>query len=175
MNIGNLKSNDEGTMVGRITTMAFSAVIALREVNSTNDRAPAFDIMALSADNRNWVKVGALWEYNSNETGEVFLSGRIDDPSLSSPLDIAGFSQDDGSYNIAWRRPQAKRSMPKAQSDESGLPPMPPAGDDSSNSTGNGPVNDGGDGLGESTAPQPKGKTPAKGKAGAKQKELEDA
>ena len=171
MNIGNLKSNDDGVIIGRITTMAFSAVVALREVNSSNERAPSHDIMGLSADQRNWVKVGAVWQYASNETGEEFLSGRIDDPSLEKPLDLAMFRQEDGSYNVAWRRPQAKRSVPKAQTDESGLPPMPPAGDSSSADTGTGPVNDGGDGLGESTAPAPKAKTPAKGK----QKETADA
>ena len=169
MNIGNLKSNDDGVIIGRITTMAFGAVVALREVNSSNERAPSHDIMGLSADGRNWVKVGAVWQYASNETGEEFLSGRIDDPSLEKPLDLAMFRQDDGSYNVAWRRPQTKRSVPKAQTDESGLPPMPPAGDSSPADTGNGPVNDGGDGLGASTAPQ------SKGKAKGKQKETADA
>ena len=54
--------------------------------------------MALSADRRSWVKVGALWEYSSNDTGEVFLSGRIDDPSLDKLIDVAMFRQEDGSY-----------------------------------------------------------------------------
>ena len=118
MNIGNLKTNEEGIFVGRITTLAFTATVALREFTSNNDKAPAYDVMALSADRRSWVKVGALWQYASNETGEVFLSGRIDDPSLDKPLDIALFNQDDGSYNVAWRRPKAKRSLPTATNDE---------------------------------------------------------
>ena len=98
MNIGTLKANGDGVHIGRIVTMAFAATIALREFVSTNERAPAFDVIALSADRRSWVKVGALWEYTSNETGEVFLSGRIDDPSLDKPIDVALFRQNDDSY-----------------------------------------------------------------------------
>lgn len=165
MNIGNLKSNDEGIHIGRIVTLTFAATVALREVVSINDRAPAFDVMALSADRRSWVKVGALWQYSSNETGEVFLSGRIDDPSLEKPIDIACFQQDDGSYNVAWRRPQRKRTLPTAAAGDDSLPPMPPVGsDDTPPVGGNDPA---GDGLGESTAPAPK--------KGARAKENVDA
>jgi uncharacterized protein (DUF736 family) len=146
MNIGNLKTNEEGIFVGRITTLAFTATVALREFTSNNDKAPAYDVMALSADRRSWVKVGALWEYASNETGEMFLSGRIDDPSLDKPLDVALFNQDDGSYNVAWRRPKAKRSLPTATNDESALPSLP--GFDEEGEQEQRPA---GDGLGEST------------------------
>lgn len=92
------------------------------------------------------MKVGALWQYASNETGEVFLSGRIDDPSLDKPLDVALFNQDDGSYNVAWRRPKAKRSLPAATNDENSLPSLPGFGEESEEDQ-----RPGGDGLGEST------------------------
>ena len=150
MNIGNLKTNDEGILVGRITTLGFSAVIALREVHSSNERAPAFDMMGLSADRRTWVKVGALWEYSSSESGETFLSGRIDDPSIDKPLDVAMFRQEDGSFNVSWRRPQRRRAMPTVGNDA--LPPMPPVGSDD---TSDGSADPAGDGLGDSTAPAP--------------------
>lgn len=152
MNIGSLKANEEGTLIGRVTTLGFNAVVALREVNSSNERAPAFDMMGLSADRRTWVRIGALWEYHSNETGEAFLSGRIDDPSLDKPLDVAMFRQEDGSLNVSWRRPQRRRAAPSFGSNDA-LPPMPPAGsDDGAEHTGAGAAT-GGDGLGESTAP----------------------
>ena len=66
-----------------------------------------FDVMALAADKRSWVEVGALWSFTSNATGEEFLSGRIDDPSMDKPIEVQHFRQEDGSYNIAWRRPVA--------------------------------------------------------------------
>jgi len=154
MNIGSLKANEDGTLIGRVTTLGFNAVVALREVNSSNERAPAFDMMGLSADRRTWVKIGALWEYTSNETGEAFLSGRLDDPSLDKPLDVAMFRQEDGSLNVSWRRPQRRRAAPSFGSNDA-LPPMPPAGsDEGQGNTGNGAAA-GADGLGESTAPAP--------------------
>ncbi|WP_000503790.1 DUF736 family protein, partial [Bacillus cereus] len=52
MNIGTLKANAEGVHIGRITTLTFSATVALRAFESTNERAPKFDLMALSADRR---------------------------------------------------------------------------------------------------------------------------
>ncbi|MGE4404398.1 DUF736 domain-containing protein [Pseudomonas sp.] len=165
MNIGNLKLNEQGTPVGRIVTLGFNAVVALREVVSNNERAPAYDIMGLSADRRTWVKIGALWEYSANDSGETFLSGRLDDPSLEKALDVALFRQDDGSYNVSWRRPQRKRQMP-AMGGDGALPPMPPAGPEDEHAGNQPPV---GDGLGDSTAPAPK--TPARGK----QKEPETA
>lgn len=169
MNIGSLKANEEGTLVGRIATLGFNAVVALREVNSNNDRAPAYDMMGLSADRRTWVKIGALWEYTSNETGEAFLSGRLDDPSLEKPLDVAMFRQDDGTLNVSWRRPQRRRAAPSFGSNDA-LPPMPPAGsDEASDGVGTGSssgTQSAVDGLGESTAPAPgaggRRKTPAK-------------
>ncbi len=87
-------------------TLGFNAVVALREVISNNERAPAFDVTGLSADRRTWVKIGALWEYSASGSGEVFFSGRVDDPSLEKALDVALFRQEDGSYNVSWRRPR---------------------------------------------------------------------
>lgn len=166
MNIGNLKVNAEGVHVGRIATLAFGATVALRPFQSSNERAPRFDIVALSSDRRTWVKVGALWEYTSNDTGEAFLSGRIDDPSLASPIDVAMFRQDDDSYNVAWRRPKTRAQLPEAGSEgEGALPPVGTSQDDGTAATSSS-AQTGGDGLGESTAPSPKGtkKTTAKAK-----------
>ncbi|WP_297775919.1 DUF736 domain-containing protein, partial [uncultured Roseovarius sp.] len=162
-----IKPNEQGILIGRVQTMAFVATIALQEVNSTNERAPAYDVLALAADRRSWVKVGALWEYSSNETGEVFLSGRIDDPSLDKPIDVAMFQQNDGSYNVAWRRPQRKRTMP-AMAGGDDLPPLNATGDEQGGSAaGSTGGTTGGDGLGESTATAPKGKAKAKETADA--------
>ena len=175
MNIGSIKKNDQGILIGRVQTMAFGATIALAEVNSSNERAPAYDVLALAADRRSWVKVGAVWEYPSNETGELFLSGRIDDPSLDKPIDVAMFQQEDGSYNVAWRRPQRKRTLPAATADagETDLPPLTATG--SQNGPDAGAGNAESDGLGESTAPTPASSSRGKAKTSAKQKETADA
>src|SRR6218665_2975085 len=104
MNIGSIKQNDAGIFVGKIATLAIAMTIALREVHSANPKAPKYDVLALSAS-RSWVQVGALFELFSNGTGEAFLNGKIEDPSLAAPLYISAFRQEDGSYNVVWSRP----------------------------------------------------------------------
>ena len=154
MNIGNIKSNAEGVLIGRIQTMAFGATVALSAVTSTNERAPAYDVMALASDRRSWVKIGAMWEYHSNDTGETFLSGRID---------VAMFRQDDGSFNVAWRRPQRKLTTP-VNTGEDTLPPLDAVSGETGSSGSAETDNAGGDGLGGSTAPAPKAKAKAPAK-----------
>lgn len=159
MNIGTLKISTEGVHIGRITTLTFSATVALRAFESTNERAPKFDLMALASDRRSWVKVGALWEYSSNETGECFLSGQIDDPSLTAPIAIALFRQNDGSFNVAWRRPKQKANLEgfAAETDDA-LPPLTASTSEPASAGRVDSAAASGDGLGESTAPSPKEK-----------------
>jgi len=133
--------------MGRISTLAVAMTIALRAVNSPNPKAPRFEVHALGP-NRSWVQVGALFELHSNNTGEAFLNGRIDDPSLAAPLQVSCFRQDDGSYNVVWSRPTRRRDVSQqlaAKTDE-----LPPFGDDAGDAgdTSGAPA----DGLGESTA-----------------------
>ncbi|AIT82542.1 DUF736 domain-containing protein [Novosphingobium lubricantis] len=128
MNIGSIKQNDAGIFVGKIATLTIAMTIALREVHSANPKAPKYEVLALSAS-RSWVQVGALFELFSNGTGEAFLNGKIEDPSLAAPLYISAFRQEDGSYNIVWSRPTRRRDLaaemaPKA---DDGLPPLPGA------------------------------------------------
>ena len=144
MNIGTITQNASGTYTGKISTLTVAIVIALRTVQSTNPRAPKFEILALSAA-RQWVQVGALFELASNSTGETFLNGKIEDPSLDKPLYISAFRQEDGSYNIVWSRPTRRREAPTdTVAADDGLPPLPGTEQPAA------PV--GTDGLGESSA-----------------------
>ena len=91
-------------------------------MHSANPKAPKYEVLALSAS-RAWVQVGALFELASNSTGEAFLNGKIEDPSLAAPLYISAFRQEDGSYNVVWSRPTRRRDLaaemtPKAGADE---------------------------------------------------------
>ena len=106
MNIGNLKMN-RGSYVGTISTLKLQMSVALKAVESTNENAPKYEVHA-GAPTGQYVQVGALWEKSSNKTGEAFLQGRIDDPSLSAPVNITAFRQDDASYNVVWQRPRSQ-------------------------------------------------------------------
>lgn len=108
MNIGEFKLSD-GRLMGSIATRTIDLPrLGLRPVQSDNDRAPVFEIVALNVGNR-WVQIGALWEaVAKHTTGEIFLQGTIDDPSLAEPLPVALFGNDEEGYRVAWRRPQRR-------------------------------------------------------------------
>lgn len=126
MNIGSIKQNDAGIFVGKIATLTIAMTIALREVQSSNPKAPKYEVLALSAS-RAWVRVGALFELFSNGTGESFLNGKIEDPSLAAPLYISAFRQEDGSFNLVWSRPTRRRDLAAevAAKTDDALPPLP--------------------------------------------------
>ena len=103
MNIGEVREIN-GRLEGRIATRTIDLPrIGLRKVDSMNARAPVYEVLALNIARR-WVQVGALWEAVAKKTGEAFLAGNIDDPSLPEPLPVALFPTENGGYSIAWRR-----------------------------------------------------------------------
>jgi uncharacterized protein (DUF736 family) len=103
MNIGEI-SLQNGRLMGSIATRTIDLPrIGLRPVENQNPRAPKFEVVALNIARR-WVQVGALWEAETKRTGELFLTGNIDDPSLPEPLPVALFRNETGGYAIAWRR-----------------------------------------------------------------------
>src|SRR3546814_21076005 len=111
MNIGEF-SNNNGRLMGSIATRTIDLPrLGLRPVESDHERAPAYEIVALNVGNR-WVQLGALWEaVAKNTTGEVFLQGSIDDPSLPEPLPIALFGSERDGYRVAWQRPQRRHDF----------------------------------------------------------------
>lgn len=146
MNIGTVKRNMNGQLIGQITTIALSLTIGLRPVTSNNPKAPKFEIVALNAS-RQWTNVGALFELTMTATGESFYQGKIDDPSMAQPLYIALFSKGEGEYAVAWQRPRRRSS--ELGSSEYREPGM---FEDDEAAAGDG------DGLGESTAKSPRGR-----------------
>ncbi len=61
MNIGEFKLSN-GRLLGSIATRTIDLPrLGLRPVESANDKAPLYEIVALNVGNR-WVQVGALWE-----------------------------------------------------------------------------------------------------------------
>jgi uncharacterized protein (DUF736 family) len=108
MNIGQFKITN-GQLLGSIATATIDLPrLGLRPTQSDNPRAPAFEIVTLNVARR-WVQIGALWELTSNSTGEVFYQGKLDDPSLSEPLQITLFGNNDEGFRVVWNRPQLRR------------------------------------------------------------------
>ena len=162
MNIGTVKRNMNGQLIGQITTIALSLTIGLRPVTSNNPKAPKFEIVALNAS-RQWTNVGALFELTMTATGESFYQGKIDDPSMPQPLYIALFSKGEGEYAVAWQRPRRRNSqLGSSEYGESDMFPADDTGGDRSEEQAGDGRND--DGLGDSTATPPA----KRGRAGAK-------
>jgi uncharacterized protein (DUF736 family) len=108
MNIGSFKSVN-GQLLGSVATATIDlSRLGLRPVESDNDRAPSFEIVTLNVARR-WVQIGALWEMTSNSTGEVFYQGKLDDPSMMEPLQIALFGTEEEGYRVVWNRPAPRR------------------------------------------------------------------
>ena len=59
MNIGEIRKNANGQLIGSVETLTITRTIGLRPVTSSNPRAPKYEIVALN-DQRRWVIVGAL-------------------------------------------------------------------------------------------------------------------
>lgn len=116
MNIGEF-ANVDGRLLGSIATRTIDLPrIGLRPVESRNEKAPVFEVVALNVGKR-WVQIGAVWEATSNATGEVFLQGNLDDPSLPEPLPIALFPSDKEGYRVARRRRQRRDDLGFARRD----------------------------------------------------------
>lgn len=123
MNIGSVKPQDGGELLGHLAIMSFDARVGLKPVASTSDRAPKFEIVALNVARR-WVRIRALWEKEARETGEVYLADHIDDPALPSKLFVAAFRQADDAYAIAWTR-----TNPQTRSIDGAAGDVPPIGE----------------------------------------------
>ena len=104
MNIGEFRKVN-GRLIGSIATRTIDLPkMGLRAVESDNPRAPKFEVIALNVARR-WVQIGAVWEAAMKRSGEIFLAGTIDDPSLPEPLPVALFpAADFDGYMVAWRR-----------------------------------------------------------------------
>ena len=130
MNIGefNLK---KGRLIGSIATRAIDLPkLALRPVESDNELAPAYEIVAPNVGGR-VVQIGALWEATAKRTGAVFLQGNIDDPSMSEPLPIALFGTVEEGYRVAWRRQDQRDDFgPAVRSPRDNAPSGSGRGDD---------------------------------------------
>ena len=179
MNIGEIKKNANGQLIGTVETLTMTRTIGLRPVTSTNPRAPKYEIVALN-DQRRWVAVGALFELASNTTGVIFYQGKIDDPSMSQPLYIAVFPREDDTMAVAWQRPRRRDN--RLGSAEYGESDMFAGGegeeaDRQGTHSGDQPGAHTGDGLGDSTATPPgkRGRANAKDGAGSDGNDSEGA
>ena len=108
--VGYLKSFNNGAyeeLQGEIKTLNLHLKIRLvRDNMRTNEQAPDYTILADTPSGED-VEIGAAWSKSKQQSdGSMldFLSITIDDLSLPQSINVAAFKQNDGSYEISWRR-----------------------------------------------------------------------
>lgn len=96
---------------GEIKTLQMQLKIKLIPDHfKTSDNSPDYIICALGSSGDD-IQIGAAWKKTKFKMGGEkldFLSITIDDMSLSTPLNVAAFSDSHDGWNITWRRRQDK-------------------------------------------------------------------
>jgi len=109
--IGTLRQEGK-RLEGQINTLQFSGSLILEpNARKRSEREPSHDVFATNSDGE-LVRIGAAWTKAvtaAGREGEEFLSLTLDDPSFPAPLNVAAFkSEEPGTWNVTWRRRQAR-------------------------------------------------------------------
>jgi uncharacterized protein (DUF736 family) len=117
--IGNLKAVMNGSkeeLHGEVSTLQMYLKIKLiSNSGKTNDNAPDYIVAAAGFSNVD-IPIGGAWKKTKSKIGEndfEFLSITIDDPSLPNPLNVAAFKNNEGGWDITWRRRQSAEPISK--------------------------------------------------------------
>lgn len=115
MKIGYLKPtlrNNQEELHGEVKTLQMQLKIKLiPNYLKNSDNAPDYNICTQSYTGED-IQIGMAWKKTKQQIGDVsfeFLSITIDDPSLPSALNVAGFKTNEGIYEITWRRRQSSQ------------------------------------------------------------------
>lgn len=114
-NVGFLKPVKKGDLEelhGSMTTLHSHFNLRLIPLeNKTSDQFPDYKIYAVGSMGQE-TEIGAAWKKTKRKIGGVefeFLSITIDDPSLPNTLNVAAFKNQQGGWDITWRRRQANK------------------------------------------------------------------
>lgn len=106
-----MQSQKEGKihLHGHISTLQFNLTFWLEENRfSSNDRAPHYLVMCRSPQGA-IAQVGAVWKKTTQKLSQgisEFFSITMDDPSFPHPLNVAAFPNNEGGWDITYRRRQ---------------------------------------------------------------------
>jgi uncharacterized protein (DUF736 family) len=88
------------SFIGSINTLTVNTQARLVPIDQPSDKGPHFRVFAGKAE------IGAAWERAASETGQIYLSIKLDDPSFAAPI-FANLiqSEEDGIHQLIWSRP----------------------------------------------------------------------
>ena len=96
--IGTFTRDESGIYSGTIRTLTLNVKATIRPSARDNDKAPDHRVFAGA------VEIGAGWTKAARETGAEYLSMKLDDPSLPSPIYAQLVQGDDGMHKLIWSR-----------------------------------------------------------------------
>jgi uncharacterized protein (DUF736 family) len=104
MIIGNFKHDEAlGTYTGELATLTVAArKVVFQPSEARGDKAPSHRVIGQSKAGN--VELGAAWKKRSEE-GRDYLSVKLDDPSLTQPINCALVeSSDSEGFILVWSR-----------------------------------------------------------------------
>ena len=96
--IGTFSRDESGVFTGSIRTLTLNVKATIRPVDRDNAPAPARRALAGA------VEIGAGWTKSARETGAEYVSLKLDDPSLPSPIYAQLVQGDGGDWKLIWSR-----------------------------------------------------------------------
>jgi uncharacterized protein (DUF736 family) len=110
--LGELTRQDDGAFTGELRMLTFHTALRMVPIDRRSDKAPDFRLYGRSPQGRA-VDVGAAWTKTNRETGEDYISLKIDIPELATvyyaTLGRAADQDDPDCMAIIWNRPDAGR------------------------------------------------------------------
>ena len=96
--IGTFKRQGD-VLAGEIRTLTFQVQnVTVRKVEKKGETSPDYRVFVAGAD------IGAAWERTAKESGTVYLSVKIDDPSLAAPINANLVQKSGDDYELIWSR-----------------------------------------------------------------------
>jgi uncharacterized protein (DUF736 family) len=98
--IGSFTSNGNG-FTGSIRTLTLNVKAQFRRIENPSDKGPQFRVFAAAN-----VELGAAWQRVSRDSGQDYLSVKLDDPSFPAPIyaTLVEVEGEEG-LQLIWSRP----------------------------------------------------------------------
>jgi uncharacterized protein (DUF736 family) len=119
-NYGYLKAISETAKYpfkGELCMKEYFGSIAAQPATKHAKDSPDYNLFGLHEKTGQPFQIGKIWRKTPNDGGAEFFSIQIDSPDFEKPVNLTGFSNEPGLFDIVWSRPKkAKSSQAKSNS-----------------------------------------------------------
>ena len=98
--IGTFNRAEDGSFSGSIRTLRLNARVRFAPADKPSDKAP--DLRGYAGN----VVIGAAWKRTAKDTGQVYYSVKLDDPSFPAAVYATLVEMEGGNYSLIWNRPE---------------------------------------------------------------------